>query len=233
MTRLVLHADARAVGVLHPVACLVSEVAVMRETLALEDAAAQAMRLVEQEADELLAQPTVSGFRELFERLGYPDQTPAGERVIRAFQRPGSFKHINNLVDACNLATFSSGGGLGLHDASEILDTHEDVHIYRALGDEKIVPLFKRVATAVEPGDLVYGLVGPPARLLAWLGRQDVDADDFRVAEATSSVLLVALGNEATTEDHNLEVCLRVFEFIRRTCPDSRLARLTTVPVNG
>jgi DNA/RNA-binding domain of Phe-tRNA-synthetase-like protein len=233
MTKLIVHSDAVAIGVVHPVACLIHDVSVQRAAPALEEPADLAMRRLDQDAERLLGRPTVAGFRELFARLGYPEQVPAGERVVRAFQRYGTFKRINNLVDASNLATLSFGGGLGLHDANGILGSTEDIHVHRARGGEAIVPLFKHAATAVDAGDLVYGLGAPPTRPLAWLGRQDVDSDDSRIADRTRSVLLVALGNASTTEEHNLQVCLTVFELVERTCPDSRLERLTTVSLDG
>ena len=170
------------------------------------------MRKLTHEPNTILARPEVLGFKDLFARMGYPGQVPAGQRLIDFFRQRG-FKHYNNVVDAYNIVSALFGSGLGMHDASMI---KSNVHVFRASGTEQIIPLFKSNPVKALEGDLVYSCSD---RLIAWLGKRDVDSDEFKIKDETSSLLLIALGNAATSEDYNRQACLKTVEFIRRTCP--------------
>jgi hypothetical protein len=95
--------------------------------------------------------------------------------------------------------------------------------------------MFESDRVKVVPGDLVYAdraqrAAGgaDPDRVIAWLGKRDVDSDDFKVREDTTSLLLVALGNDATSEDYNRASCLKALKLIRRTCPQATADALET-----
>ena len=181
-----------------------------------------------------MQRPEVRGFDELFARMGYRKQTPAGRRLVEGFRKRG-FKRYGNVIDAYNLASAWFGSGLGMHDAARLTG---DVRVFRATGSEQIVPLFKTEPANVVRGDLVYADGGPAGdpgdgggeRLLAWLGQRDVDSDAYKVRDDTTSLLLVALGNAATSEDYNREACLKAVELIRRTCPEATAEFLETDP---
>ena len=230
MTVLVLHEDAAELGISHPAACVIRNVAVGVADGVLDEEIERLMGILRVSPEMILERPEVRGFDELFTRLGYRKQTPAGRRLIEGFQKRG-FKRYGNLIDAYNLASAWFGSGLGMHDASLLTG---DVHVFRATGHEQIVPLFKTEPVGVVRGDLVYGdgeSDGAGAGcLLAWLGQRDVDSDAHKVQDGTTSLLLVALGNAATPEDYNRGACLKAVELIQRTCPEATAGFLKTRP---
>jgi len=219
MTALVVHDDVAALGISHPAACVIRNVRVTDADGALDGEIERLMETLRTAPGTILERPEVRGFDELFARMGYRKQTPAGRRLVEGFQKRG-FKRYGNLIDAYNLASAWFGSGLGMHDASRLTG---DVRVFRATGHERIVPLFKTEPADVVRGDLVYAdgssCDGDGERLLAWLGQRDVDADAYKVRDDTTSLLLVALGNAATAEDYNRGACLTAVELIRRTCP--------------
>ncbi|WP_437536952.1 phenylalanine--tRNA ligase beta subunit-related protein [Sorangium sp. So ce726] len=216
MMKLVLHEDAARLGIRHPVACLIHHVEVVPGPAnALAGDIAQLMDRLAQEGDHLAERREVQGYRTLFERLGYPRQVPAGERLVESFRKRG-FRSINNVVDACNIASATACAGLGLHDGRRVLS---DVHVRCAAGTERIRPLFRAEQAAIPAGDLIYDCDGA---VLAWLGKRDVDSDDFKIGEATRTAILLALGNEQTDEAHGRDVCLHALDLIRKTCRQAR-----------
>lgn len=218
MVTLMVHEDAQHLGIVHPVACIINSVDVRDDSSALDAEIEILMQQLHQVPAPILSRPEVLGFQKLFTRMGYPDQVPAGQRLIESFQRH-AFKHYNNIIDSYNIASASFGSGLGMHDARMITAGDSPLHVYRARGDERIIPLFKTKPVTVTKGDLVYGLASCQMDLFAWLGKRDVDADQFKVINDTVSLLLVVLGNAATSEEYNRAVCFKVLELIRRTCP--------------
>jgi DNA/RNA-binding domain of Phe-tRNA-synthetase-like protein len=166
------------------------------------------------EPEAILSRPEVNGFKELFARMGYSKQTPAGHRLIESFRQRG-FKSYNNIVDAYNIASAQFGSGLGMHDATEVTKA---IHVFRASGVEQIIPLFKSDSVKITKGDLVYS---SGDRILAWLGKRDLDSNAFKITDDTDSVLLIVLGNAATSENYNRSVCLKVLNLIQKTCPSA------------
>jgi DNA/RNA-binding domain of Phe-tRNA-synthetase-like protein len=231
-TALVVHEDAVRLGVEHPVACLIRNVSVRPDgTDALRDEVGALMAVLEAHPAAICSRPEVRGFEELFARMGYPQQVPAGQRLIESLQRRG-FRRYDDIVDASDIASAWTGSGLGMHDARRVLG---DVHVYRASGREQIAPMFEGDRVEVVPGDLVYADRAPraeggagPDRVIAWLGRRDVDPDEFKVREDTTSLPLVASGNDATSEDYHRASCLEALELIRRTCPGETADSLET-----
>jgi DNA/RNA-binding domain of Phe-tRNA-synthetase-like protein len=234
MTALVVHEDAAELGIRHPVACVIRNVRVADADGVLDGEIDRLVETLRTAPETILERPEVRGFDELFARMGYRKQTPAGRRLVEGFQKRG-FKRYGNLIDAYNLASAWFGSGLGMHDASLLTG---DVHVFRATGHEQIVPLFKTEPVGVVRGDLVYGEgegdgeAGGGGRLLAWLGQRDVDSDAHKVQDGTTSLLLVALGNAATPEDYNRGVCLKAVELIQRTCPEATAGFLETRPAD-
>ena len=234
MTALVVHEDAAELGIKHPAACLIRGVRLTDADGALDAEIERLMDTLQAAPETILERPEVRGFDELFARMGYRKQTPAGRRLVEGFRKRG-FKRYGNVIDAYNLASAWFGSGLGMHDAARLTG---DVRVFRATGSEQIVPLFKTEPANVVRGDLVYA-DGEPAgdlgdgggeRLLAWLGQRDVDSDAYKVRDDTTSLLLVALGNAATSEDYNRGACLKAVELIRRTCPEATAEFLETDP---
>ena len=64
---------------------------------------------------------------------------------------------------------------------------------------------------------------------MAWLGKRDIDANDFRVIDETRSVVCIVLGNQRTDAAFNRAICEGLFALIGRTCPDASLRFLDTI----
>jgi DNA/RNA-binding domain of Phe-tRNA-synthetase-like protein len=211
MIHLVVHEDAYEIGIRNPIACLIRKISV-QPTGGLLDSDVSDLMAHLRESAAILETPEARGFEELFGRLGHHGTVPAGTRLVESLARRGLTSH-NNVVDACNIASALAGSGLGLHDAEHVLT---DIHVRRARGDERIRPLFKTTVETTRAGDLIYGTVD---RVMAWLGKRDVDADDFKVTEDSRFLLLMVLGNERTSSEYNRDVCLNVVRLIRKTSP--------------
>lgn len=211
MIRLVVHEDACETGIRNPIACLIRKISVQPTGSLLDSDVSDLMARLHEPA-AILEAPEARGFEELFGRLGHHGTVSAGRRLVETLAKRGLTSH-NNVVDACNIASALAGAGLGLHDAEHVLT---DIHVRRARGDERIRPLFKTTIETALAGDLIYGTAD---RVMAWLGKRDVDADDFKVTEDSRFLLLMVLGNERTSSEYNREVCLNVVRLIRKTSP--------------
>jgi DNA/RNA-binding domain of Phe-tRNA-synthetase-like protein len=214
MLQLIVHQDAQQLGITNPVACLVRKVRISAELgFALDDDVRTTVDNLPGLLADAAVKPPIQGFETLFQKLGYIGQVPAGRRLMELVGERG-FRRHNNVVDACNIASIEFGAGLGLHDATDLT---EDIHVYRATGEERIRPLFKETECSIRAGDLVYGSTG---RIIAWLGEKDVDSDDLKISETTQYLLVMALGNEHTTMHYNRSACARAVSLMRKTCPE-------------
>ena len=126
----------------------------------------------------------------------------------------------------------SHGCGLGLHDASKVFAVADHLDIFTALDGDEITPLFKNKKMPVKPGDLVYGRSQDPRLLIAWLGKKDVDADDYKIDQDTQSLLLVVTGNARTSQEYNQAICDEVFQLIKNTSPDASIKMLSTTSLD-
>ena len=225
MQKMIIHESAYQLGIQNPVACVIDGIFVQRgRSERLDRAVAQTIDMVQ--AGIPLRRPEAAGFAALFARMGYPRQTPAGQRLVASIARKGFPRH-DNVVDACNVTSAWYCAGIGIHDASSLC---EDIVVTRATGQETIIPLFKATAQRVRAGDLVYASKG---RVLAWLGRRDVDSQELRIVEKTRSILCVVLGNERTSRDSNQAICEHFLGLVRLTCPDAAIRFLDTERLLG
>ena len=99
-----VHKDAFDLGIRHPAVCVIQNVRVLRNEGALDDEIAELMTVLSERPQTILSRSEVIGFRDLFAKMGYAKQVPAGQRLIESFQRRG-FKKYNNLIDAYNIAS--------------------------------------------------------------------------------------------------------------------------------
>lgn len=212
-------------GINHPVACIINDVSVRRESQELDREVVSLMSDLPARFQDLQGTQEYQGFSKLFADMGYHGQTPAGTRLIENFIRNG-FKRINNVVDAYNIVSARYGCGLGLHDADKVFSKCRNVDIFRASGYDRIVPLFKNGPVLAKEGDLVYGSSLDPRLLVAWLGKRDVDSDEYKVTSDTRSLLLVVIGNSQTSREFNLRICNEVFELLKRSCPEADCIQL-------
>jgi DNA/RNA-binding domain of Phe-tRNA-synthetase-like protein len=157
-----------------------------------------------------------AGFRELFARLGHPEQPTAFERLHTLIRKNG-FKRINAIVDSYNLASLTLGTPIGAHD----LDCVDgEIVIARAPQPIRFRPLFHEKEKSIPQGDLTYRAGD---RVLCWMGKRDVDAHDFRIRETTTRVLIMAIGNPGTGRAFNEDVCRAAFENMRLVFPEATL----------
>ncbi|NER36952.1 MAG: B3/4 domain-containing protein [Oscillatoria sp. SIO1A7] len=223
MIQLTIHKDAYDLGIHNPIACLIRNIEIKSElSNSVSGDARDMIAMLETNSQSILLKPEVIAFRQLFENLGYPNQIPAGQRLIESFQKKG-FKAYNNIIDSYNIASCLFGSGLGLHDAEGI---KQDIHIYRAKGNERIKPIFKDKKTTIPNGDIVYSSSG---KVIAWLGKKDVDSDEFKVVDNTKKLLLVALGNSQTSLEYNRSVCISAIRLMRKSCPNIYAQFILTV----
>ncbi len=200
--------DARSLGIVHPVVATIRGITVAPSPPSLVAVGHKIVEQIEQNLTEHLTRPEVRGFRNLFAKMGYPDLEPAGERLVRTFVEKG-FKSINSVVDAYNIAALEAASGIGMHDIDRRTD---NLFVQRASGVESIIPIFKNKAKAISAGDLIYMMGSKP---LAWLGKKDVDSNEYCVTDMTNTIILVVLGNEATSREFNLGVVDRCVELLR------------------
>ncbi|RRJ28500.1 phenylalanine--tRNA ligase beta subunit-related protein [Halocatena pleomorpha] len=211
---LVVTDDVHALGIA-PVGCQIRNLDVQSGPDAL-DAEINEINQLTGDASARLESDIVEGSRELFRRLGRPDQEPAGEQLVKLIEARG-FNRNNNIVDAYNIVGARSGAVMGMHDAGEI---DGPVTIRRAEGGETMLPIFHEDSETAAAGDLLWEFDGD---LLALLGPVSRDADAFKVTEATDDVLLVVPGNPALSEADGRALCRDTFELIKRTCPTATM----------
>ena len=148
--------------------------------------------------------------------MGYDAVVPAGERLLNSFLKSG-LKRINNLVDAYNAVSLKYVAGIGLHDVAKV---DGDIKIERATGSEKIVPLFQNNARSIPQGDLVYS---SQDRVIAWLGKKDVDSNEFKITDDTNQALVVVLGNKLTPTAMTKAMVHEIFDLVSLSCPSATM----------
>lgn len=228
MKKLYVYSAARMLGINNPAACIINNVNVRPESQELDQDVKLLMSALPARFEELQSTPEYQGFSKLFADMGYHGQTPAGKRLIESFIKNG-FKRINNVVDAYNIVSARYGCGLGLHDADKVFSECRHIDIFRASGQDQIVPIFRDSPVLAKEGDLVYGSILNPRLLVAWLGKKDVDSDEYKVTSDTKSLLLVVTGNSQTSREFNLSICNEVFELLRKTCPEAEYSQLVQI----
>jgi DNA/RNA-binding domain of Phe-tRNA-synthetase-like protein len=102
--------------------------------------------------------------------------------------------------------------GIGMHDAELLGD---EIEIRIADGTETIRPMFQTKEKKIKTGDLIYTSKGST---IAWLGKKDVDSDDFKVTEYTKDIILVILGNAYTDNEYSHDIAGEIYELIKMCC---------------
>ena len=158
--------------------------------------------------DSIIKDKKVIGYKKILEQLGYSDTVPAGMRLLTSFKEKG-FKHINYLVDAYNIISMQYCAGIGMHDAAFLDDV---IEIKIADGTETIKPMFQSKEKKIKQGDLIYTSNNTT---IAWIGKKDVDSDDFRVTQNTKDIVLVVLGNLYTNNEYSRHIVKEIYEMIK------------------
>ncbi|MBS0273917.1 MAG: hypothetical protein JSR55_05840 [Proteobacteria bacterium] len=219
--QVIISKDAQALGIGQPIVATISGLNIDSSSDNLISTGQSTVAALRATLRERLAEPEVRGFRELFAKMGYDDLEPAGERLARTFIEKG-FKSINSAVDAYNIVSLRWISGIGMHDVG---GESGDITVYRSHGGEEIIPLFKDKPKPIKHGDLVYAINGAP---LAWLGQKDVDSNAYRVTDTSTEVLLVVLGNRATSYDHNRSMAQECLELFKLANP---AAQISYIPI--
>lgn len=222
MDRIVVTEDVRRLGIENPVGCLISGLDVQSEASELDGHVGELERKIDTNAEEILSREEVTAYKDIFEAVGHPGQEPAGEQLVRLIKQQGLNRH-NNVVDAYNIASAERGMGMGMHDVTALSG---DVHVHRASGGERILPIFHEKPVQATAGDVLHAVDG---QILGILGPVDRDAGAYRVTEATEQALLLSLGNKKTTEEDNRAACRRAYDLICETCPNATLTFLDVV----
>lgn len=219
--KLVCDDGVKRLGIVNPVACIISKIKIIKDSSALDEDIDQVNDLLKAKSGEILKNPQASAFQELFANIGYENQTPSGERLMYDIMRSGLPRH-NNVVDTCNLVSAMYATKIGMHDSSDI---HHNVNVQQAIGYEALA-VSDQHRIQIKKGDLVYSIHGPcesgGIRIISSIG-SGLDSDDFKVTAETSSLLIVVLGNSATSQNYNRDLCLKVFELIQKTCSDAKI----------
>ncbi len=206
--------DVRALGI-NPVGCHIRNLDVQAETDAL-DAEINEINQLTGDASEVVESDVVSGSRELFRRLGRPDQEPAGEQLVKLIEARG-FNRNNNVVDAYNIVGARSGAIMGMHDAGDISGP---ITVRRTDGGETMLPIFHEELETAAEGDLIWE---SQERILALLGPISRDAAPFKVTNDTTEVVIMVPGNPTMSEADGRALCQQTFELIKRTCPSAEM----------
>lgn len=228
MKTLVVYPEARQLGVHNPIACVIDNVRVFDSSGLLDDDIQQLMRSLAERFATVKNSLEFRGFAEMFLRMGYENQLPAGQRLVDGFLKRG-FKKFNNIVDAYNIVSASNACGIGMHDADKASSVGQNVDIFCSTGTEKIVPMFKTASSTLCAGDLAYGYFGRESIPFAWLGKKDIDSEEYKVTDETTKLLLLVTGNSRTSEEFNRCICQSVFSLVRKTCQEAEITYLNTV----
>lgn len=219
--RFLITQAAKEIGVYHPVVALFKGVKKADSSVynaIIDDLMARITTIKE----TVFPRADVRGFRELYKDLGHKKVVPAGEKLLKNCERKGEFPRYGNLVDAYNIVAFEEVTPIGVHDGECLLAPDATLIFRRAIGDEKIVPAFKDKEFTIPKGDLTYGIQTAEGRFdpFAWLGKQDTDSKPYQLKEETTTMLLTAIGNKHTSEEHNRMICQKAFDLLKLSCPD-------------
>lgn len=225
--RFLVTTEARNTGVLHPVVAVYGNLKQLagEDTKVYDAIIEETMARIKQIREEKLHTPQVQGYSELFTNLdpSYKKLVPAGQRLINNFERTGSFKRYGNLVDSYNLVALQGIESIGTHDARVLLKD-VDLVFRRALGTEKMVPSFRKKEEKLKKGDLTYGIFQDGQfKPFAWLGKRDEDNSEFQLKPDTTTMLMTAIGNMHTSEEHNIRICEQTFEYLKMSCPEATM----------
>ncbi|WP_411139260.1 hypothetical protein [Streptomyces sp. C10] len=193
--KLVLAPEIHDLGLRHVRAwTLTSDASLLKPTLDAADAAALLSRFPHEDS--------ATGYRKLISSLGYPDTTPAGERLRQLVaERP--WQGHGGVIDAVNIASVVIGGGIGLHDLTG-LPQDPPLVVRRSPGGERIVPAFSSRSRPIPADDLTYGIHHPDGTFapMAWLGKRDSDSADYQVTAQSRTVCVIALGHPDDRSEH-------------------------------
>ena len=161
--------------------------------------------------NELDSNVVYKGFTTQLRKLGYENTVSANEKLLRRFIAKGVHP-INNIVDAYNAVAIRHGLSIGVHTYHQ----QDDIYIMRSEKPRAFRPLFAKKDVSIPVGDIIYTCGDVP---LASIGTVDADAHDFRLTEASSSLLVVVLGHDDTPLDFNKAAIEELVDILRQKMP--------------
>ncbi len=170
---------------------------------------------------ELESNVIYGGFGRQLRKLGYDNTVSANEKLLRRLIAKGVYP-INNIVDAYNAVAVRHGVSIGVHTYHQ----QDNVYVMRSDKPRAFRPLFAKKDVTIPVGDIVYTCGEQP---LASIGKVDADAHEFRLTEASSSLLVVVLGHDDTPLEFNQAVIAEFVDTLRQTMPALRHHYLETV----
>ena len=220
--KLLISKEAQRLGISNSITCFIDNISVMTGDNYLEEEVKLVTTLCGTNRGAIYDTDCYIGFKSLFTKLGYPNQTTACDRLINYYSKKG-FKSINNIVDSYNLCSVLFGSPIGLHDSKNI---NNNIIINIAKGIEEILPMFKPLRKKINSGDLIYQTDG---NTLCWMGKEDIDSDEYKVTDKTNSIFIMAIGNEKTTSNSNRAICRKIYDLIKKSCPSAIFHEIPTI----
>ena len=219
--------EARACGVVNPVVCVIKNVQKTATAEMYDGEISNLISRIKEIQDKILPSKEVIGFRELYAQIG-SSVLPAGERLLQTCVSKAAFPRYGNLIDAYNIVALETVSPFGMHDAKELINAKGPLIFKRAAGTEKIIPAFKKAEVTIPKGDFTYGIENKEGFTpFAWLGKEDVDSKKHQLSSKTKALLFTAIGNQYTSLERNVELCQRVFDLIKLSCPEAEIDILT------
>lgn len=218
--RLIIRKSASDVGIHNACAAVVEDITVSDDQ-SFVSLLQSNLNHVASHLNALESNRVYEGFAKQLGKLGYVNTVSANEKLLRRFIANG-VRPINNIVDAYNAVAIRHGVSIGVHTYHD----RDDIYVMRSEKPRTFRPLFAKKDITIPVGDIVYTCGDEP---LASIGKVDADAHDFRLTNASSSLLVVVLGHEDTSLAFNQSVIAEFVDTLRQTMPDLNHHFLETV----
>lgn len=203
--KIVISEGVKNLGITHAVSFVASNLKVKKFSEDLKLKIDKTVKGVRQGENSIDRKKVSAAFKQIFDDMGYPNVIPAGEKLVARVLEHG-YKPINSVVDAYNEAAIFYGLGIGAH-CTKSLKPNLPIKLSIADGNERIVPMFQSKSRPVKMNDLIYF---QGSELLAWLGRCDVDSDEFKITEITDQVFFLVLGHKDMKESLLFSIAERI-----------------------
>ena len=106
-------------GITNPVLFIIHGISKIKDTpKGVADEGKIVLKEINNNIENHLAKPEVTGFNEVFSKMGYENVIPAGERLVRTFSEKG-MKSYGPIIDSYNITAMKYSAGIGMHDASK------------------------------------------------------------------------------------------------------------------
>lgn len=108
MDQIVVKQDARELGIVNPVGCVIRGLDVQMGAPELDEDATAIEKTIKKDPGTILDRREVKEFHEFFSEIGYPNQTPSGEQLVRLIEKKGSTDVTTSLMRTISLVPNSA-----------------------------------------------------------------------------------------------------------------------------